>query len=171
LELFSKREKFMLKKILNSLIILLACGTALADTTPAEQAKKNGFNTCQKTVEKIAKFLIGDTNNGAVSTWNQKNPDGRMFNSQVVLKYSDGHSMAVLNVAPVKNGKCDGSYTRVFVSETSCSVLRETTYKDWKFFGEIGGLVSLENKNASVSAVLLPNPPGCAAIQTEVVYE
>lgn len=161
----------MSHKILTSLITLLAFGTALADTTPGEQATKNGFNTCQKTVEKIAKFLVDDTNHSAVSTWNSKNPDSRMFNSQVVLKYSDGHSMAVLSVAPVKNGKCDGSYTRIFVSEKSCSVLRETTYKYWKFFDEIGGLVSLENKSGSVSAVLLPNQPGCAAIHTEVVYE
>ena len=161
----------MLNKTLASLVISLTVGTALADTIPGEQATKNGFNTCQKTVEKIAKYVIDDTNHGAVSTWNNKTPDSRLFNSQIVLKYSDGHSMAVLNVAPIKNGKCDGSYTRVFAMEKSCSVLRETTYKDWKFFGEIGGLVSLENSSGTVSTVLLPNQTGCVAIQTEVVYE
>jgi len=162
---------FKKKRLFAAFLIFSALGTAIADTVPGEQATKNGFNTCQKTVEKLAKFVTGDVKHGAVSSWNKKSSDNRLFNSQVVLQYSDGHGMAILNVAPVKSGACDGSYTRIFTIEKSCPVLRETTYKDWKFFGEIGGLVSLENSNGSVSAVLLPSQTGCVAIQTEVVYE
>lgn len=161
----------MLHKIFTSLVMSLSFGVALADTIPGEHATKNGFITCQKTVEKIANFLISDTNNGALSTWNSKTPDSRIFNSQVALKYSDGHSVAILNVAPVKNGKCDGSYTKIFANEKSCSVLRETTYKDWKFYEEIGGLITLQNKSGAVSVVLLPSQTGCVSIHTEVVYE
>lgn len=161
----------MIRKVLISILLSVTFGSAVADTIPGEQATKNGFTSCQKTVEKIAKFVIDDTKHGAVSSWNNKTPDTRMFNSQIVLKYSDGYSVAVINIAPTKSGKCDGSYTTTFTSAKSCSVLRETTFKGWKFFGEIGGLVSLENEAGSVSKILLPTETGCVAISTEVVYE
>jgi hypothetical protein len=161
----------MTSKILASIFLSITFGSALADTVPAEQAAKSGFTSCQKTVEKLAKHIIGDSENGALSTWHNKTSNSRIFNSQIILKYSDGNSVAILNVAPTKSGKCDGSYTRTFTHEKSCAVLRETLYKDWKFYGEIGGLVTLENSGGSVSTILLPFQTGCVTTQTEVVYE
>lgn len=145
--------------------------TAFADSAPGEQATKNGFKTCQKTVESIAQHLTKDGKHSAISTWNKRSSDNRMFNSQLAISYTDGNAIAIINVAPVSSGKCDGSYTRITNWDKSCSVLRETNFKDWKFFSELSGLVSLENTSGSVSTVLLPSQNGCTTIQTEVVYE
>ena len=162
----------MIRKVAVFLLLFVRISSAISETISTQQAQDHGFNTCLKSVDTIAKFLTGENKNGAVSTWNSKNTDGRLFNSQIVIQYSDGHSMAVINVAPTKSGKCDGSYTRVFTTAKSCQVARETIYKDWKFYGEIGGLVSLENTKGNVSAILQPHESGgCVAMLTEVVYE
>lgn len=150
----------------------IACsGLVQAQTVPGEQAQKNGVRACQQTVEELAKFVVKDHQHSSMATWNSKNADARMFNAQVAVKYSDGNSVAVLNVAPTRTGKCDGSYTTIFTTDKSCSVARETTFKDWKFSSESAGLVVLENKDGSVNKILLPANSGCITITTEVVYQ
>lgn len=161
----------MFQKYIIALISLFTFEMALANTLPGEQASKQGFNTCQKTVEKIAKHIVEDAAHGAISTWNKSSPDSRLFNSQVVIKHSDGYSVSFMSVAPVKGGKCDGSYAKIANSEKSCSILRETIFKQWKFFNEVGGLVSLENDSGSVSVLLLPNQIGCTIVRSEILYE
>lgn len=161
----------MLTKSITSLILSFACVAAFADTVPGKQAAKIGFKSCHKTVEKIAKYVVNEGEHGAISTWNNKTPDSRIFNSQVVRKYTDGHSLVILNIAPIRDGKCDATYTSMFEHNKSCNVLRETSLKNWKFYQEVGGLVSLENSEGTVSTILMPIKNGCMTIMTEVVYE
>jgi len=158
-------------KILVSFFLLNASLNVYAeDTVPGQQATKNGFITCKKTVDDIARFVAKDHEHSSLSTWNNKTPDTRMFNSNMNVKYSDGNSVAVISVSPTKSGKCDGAYTTIFPIAESCAVARETTFKDWKFFSESAGLIVLENINGNLSKTLLPVGSGCAAITTEVVY-
>jgi len=158
-----------------ALIAILLSSSVLsvsaADTVPGTHAEKNGFRSCQKTVDDIAKFVVKDKKHSSMSTWNKKATDTRMFNSQVAIKYSDGNSIAILNIAPTKSGKCDSSYTTVTTFDKSCAALRETDLSTWKFAGELSGLVTLENESGAVSIILLPADTGCALIKTETVYE
>ncbi|AGH81010.1 hypothetical protein PCNPT3_05340 [Psychromonas sp. CNPT3] len=70
-----------------------------------------------------------------------------------------------------KTGQCDGSYTTVFYIDKSCSVARETTFKKWKYSGELAGLLILKNPTGALNKVLLPGGNGCVAITTEVAYQ
>ena len=161
----------MRKLFLTSSMLLSAAVNA--ENVPNNQAKDQGFNTCGAMVNGIAEFVLNDNPHGALSTWHvsdDHSPDDRLFNSMIAVEYSDGHSIAVSNVAPTKSGKCDGSYTTVFYNASSCQVTRETAYKDWKYGGQIGGLLTLENDNGSVSKLLLPAGKGCVAVSTEVIY-
>ena len=154
-----------------SLLSGIAISSFASETVPGDQAATSGFRTCQKTVESLAKFVTGDNKHASLATWNNKNADTRLFNSQVTINYNDGNTVSVLNVAPTKSGKCDSSYTTVANFEKSCAALRETTFSDWKFSGELGGLVMLENKEGGLKTILLPSTSGCTTIKTEVVYE
>lgn len=145
--------------------------TVNAETVPAQQAKANGFNTCHGMVEGVAEFVINENDHGSLSTWNSSDADNRLFNSLISVKYSDGNSVAVANVTHGKTGSCDGTYTTVFYLDKSCSASRETTFKDWKYYGELAGLVVLENQTGSLNKMLLPGGNGCVAITTEVVYQ
>ena len=151
------------------LIIVLACyGSASAEAI-GELARKNGVRKFQKTLEDVAQFLTKDSTYSALSVWNKENADAHIFNSQISFKYSDGNSVAIVNVAPTGSGKCDATYTSVFPTEKSCSVTRETDFKDWNFNVESAGLVVLKN-NSGLNTILLPMGTGCVAIKTEVLY-
>lgn len=142
-----------------------------AETVPAQQAKVNGFTSCQSMVEDISKFVVGENNHGSLAAWNKNSTDNRLFNALISVKYTDGHSAAVANVAHGKTGQCDGSYTTVFYIDKSCSAARETIFKEWKYTGELAGLVVLENQTGAVNKILLPGGNGCVAITTEAVYQ
>jgi len=159
---------------MKKIIIITSCmflsSMAFAETVPTSQAKKNGFSTCSETVEGLSSFVLSG-NHSSLATWNKNDADERLFNSIASVKYSDGHSAAVINVANTKSGKCDGSYTTVFYIDKSCSAARETAFKEWKYSGELAGLVVLENQSGLVSKMLMPGGSGCVAITTEVAYQ
>ena len=157
-------------KIVVLMIALGVAGASYGQTTPGDQAQKNGVRACQQTVENIAKFVVKENPHGSIATWNKTNPDSRMFGAQISVKYTDGNSVAVLSAAPTRAGTCDGYYTTIFTDEKSCSVMRETTFRDWKFYGESAGLIVLENESGSLSKILLPSGTGCVAITSEMVY-
>lgn len=142
-----------------------------AETVPTQHAIANGFTTCKNMVEGISNFVINENTHSSLSTWNTKSADNRLFHSLISVKYTDGNSVAVTNVAHGKTGKCDGSYTTVFYMDQLCSVARETSFKDWKYKGESAGLVVLENQTGAVNKMLLPGGNGCVAITTEVAYQ
>ncbi len=161
----------MFKKLL-VVVLTVTCAPANAESVPGNLATKNGFKTCQKTVDGIGTFLTKNGNDhGALATWNKNNADNRLFNSLVAIKYKDGYSAAVIDVANTKANKCDGSYTTVFYSDQSCSAARETSFKEWKYSTEMAGLVILENKDGSLSKLLLPAGTGCVTVTTEVIYQ
>jgi hypothetical protein len=157
--------------VISALVALFICAGAQSQTVPGDQAQKNGVRACQHTVEEMAKFIVKDNKHASLAVWNNKAPDSRLFNSQIVVNYTDGQSLAILNVAPTRTNKCDSTYSTIFTSEKSCVIMRETSLKEWKFSGELGGLVVLENKDGSLSKILLPAGSGCVAVTTEVAYD
>jgi hypothetical protein len=130
-----------------------------------------GITTCLKKIEQIATFLVKENDHQSNATWATNQPDQRLFNSQIIIKYSDGAGLAVMNVAPTRSGKCDSSYSRVLTFDKSCIALRETAYKDWEFKSENGGAISLSNTDGTVDGVLLPAGSGCTAVLTEIILE
>lgn len=152
-------------------LLCLAAGGVAAETVPVEQARQNGFTTCAGQLDKVANHVIGDSEHGALSTWSKTDTDKKMFNAMAVSKYSDGHSVGVISTAQSRAGGCDSSYTTVFHWEKSCSAMRETTFKEWKYYSEVGGLTVLENESGSVNKILMPAGDGCVTVTTEVVYD
>ncbi len=144
---------------------------AIAETTVEKQAKEHGYNKCLNDLADTANMLLKDHDHSSLSTWNSKSPNSHLFNSQVSIKYSDGNSISVINSTPNPSGKCDGSYSSIYTSEKSCVVLRETDFKDWKFKGEMAGLMSLEAPNGSKNSIFMPMVTGCVVVQTETYYD
>lgn len=161
----------IIKACTTALLLVITYSAPASETVPGDQARKNGFRTCQKTVENLAQFITGNNKHASFSTWSKKSADTHIFNSQITVNYSDANVVSVLNVAPTKSGKCDSTYTTVGHFEKSCAALRETIFSDWKFSGELGSLVMLENKSGVINTVLLPSENGCTTIKTEVIHE
>ena len=161
----------MIKKIFWFVTLLAGpLGDAWALPLPVEQAQSSGVVGCRAAVESLSTFLLNGNPHSSKSTTHNQRPDNHLFNSQISIQHSDGNSVAVLNVVPVDGGKCDGSYTTVAANLKSCSVLRESLYRDWIFSGQYGELMTLTNQSGSVSKILIPNGAGCVAVSTEVIY-
>jgi len=128
MELFLKHKKPLL-----AALAILAMQSSFGQPVPTKQARDKGISTCLKKIDQIASFLVKEIDHHSNATWATNQPDQRLFNSQIIIKYSDGAGLAVMNVAPTRAGKCDASYSRVLTFDKSCISVRETTYRDWKF--------------------------------------
>ena len=145
--------------------------SSFSQPVPARQARDKGISACLKQIDKVASFLVKDDDHNSNATWSTSNPDSRLFNSQITIKYSDGPGLAVMNVAPTRSGKCDASYSRIFPLDKSCISIRETTYKEWKFNSDNFGAISISNVAGTVDGVLLPAGSGCVVVLTETLLE
>lgn len=146
-------------------LIYFILHNAEAETKPSEQAGRYGVVSCRDKIEEVAKFIVKESNYTSMSTSNKKNPNDRLFNSQVAI---DDSGVAVMNVTPSKLGLCDVSYTRVIYFSQSCMALRESTLKEWKFAGEQGSVIFLSSDGPD--AMLMPAKSGCVMVKTEVAY-
>ena len=161
----------MKRKLLNLILIAIATNTLAEESVPVQHAQKYEFNTCQSLVKGLSTHTINGNPHGALSTWNKNGADPRLFQSIIPIKYTDGNSVAVINAVNTKSGNCDGSYVTIFYNPKSCSAARETTFKTWKYVGELSGLPILENESGAVSKILMPAGAGCISINTEVAYD
>jgi hypothetical protein len=135
-----------------------------------EQAREFGSKTCINEINKIDTFLNEDAGaNGAWSTSPKENPEQRIYAALNVKAYNDGTwGYDAITVAPGTHG-CDGTLMRVVTyPNKSCTTVRETTYKDYKYLGEIAGKAIYES--GSTKTVLENLTGSCIAIRYEVLF-
>jgi hypothetical protein len=159
------------KRAIVAALAIIAMQTALCQPVTTKQARESGISTCLKKIDQIANFLVKQNDHHSNATWNTNQPDQRLFNSQIIIKFSDGAGLAVMNAAPTRAGKCDVTYSRVFTYPNSCISVRETNYKNWNFKSEHSGAISLTNANGSVDGILLQAGSGCAIVLTETIFD
>ena len=161
----------MYKPLAIALMMTVCCRQAWAeDTVPVEQAKRDGIATCLEMVKAGTVSVIGeDSNHFSFSTSNTASPNQRMFNTQIIVNYSDGHGVTSLTVAPTAPNKCDGTYTQVISLPKSCELLRKTTFNNWKDTTADSPLTVLSGQGKRM--VMMPFLTGCTLITTVVAYE
>jgi len=139
----------------------------------AEGAKEKGYETCSPVLAKAEKSIAGDNAYDNLSFYFHDATDHHLFNSQVVVKYSNGNYIGLINTIRNKEGKCDGTTNLVFTFNESCGSMRETLFKDWKYNQEVAGLLTLElsNSKGKKNLILLPQGKGgCTAVVSEVFF-
>lgn len=158
---------------LMSALTLFATAAGAGDTLPKEKAVEIGAKSCLSKVEQVADYLLEDAPHGSDTTWNNKNVDGRLLSFFVSRGYSDGDSQVNMQFAPTASG-CDAVYTETFVVESQCTIVREDTFKKWKFRGSLNKkTVILQTEEGSVDIYLTPaGKKGdlCLVTKREVVY-
>ena len=144
------------------------------DTLPRQKAEELGIKKCLAKIEKVADYAIEKASHGSDTTWNNKNVDGRLTSFFVSRGYSDGDSQINMQFAPTLSGGCDAVYTETMVFEGQCSIVREDTFKKWKYRGSLNSkTLILQNENGNVDLYLTPagkKSDLCIATQREVVY-
>jgi len=163
-----------MKKTIFMILILGQC--CLVNQTVSagpitETAKEWGVNRCIAEIEAIDNYLNKKAgSNGAWSSAAKDNASERVYSSLNIKKYNDGTwGYATMSVVPGKKGHCDGSLMQlVTFPNKSCNMIRETTYKEYKFKSELAGK-ALYSKG-SVQLVLEDLTGSCIAIRYEALY-
>jgi hypothetical protein len=167
--------------ILPALILALSvCATAeepqpekeiSKDYRAIEALKGKGFKTCADAALKVLKFMHKNDDFAYLNTWNVKASDIHASSIFTVKSYSDGPSYASLTTSLTPDNRCDASFTQLFYFSDTCPKLRDTTFKEWKFSMDLGGVPVYEDPTStSVVLTLAPMPNGCLVIKSGMFY-
>lgn len=159
---------------LSVILVFTACVSIAGETVPEQEAKRLGAKKCLKTVGLVADFYLEQASHGADTTWNKNNTDNRMLSFFVSRGYSDGDSQVNIQFAPNAAGGCDAVFTETYVIESTCTIVREDTFKAWKYRGNLNNkTLILQNSNSSVDVYLTPSGKKsdlCLVTKREVIY-
>ncbi len=136
-----------------------------------EQAKEFGASHCIKEIQSLDKFLNKKgTKSGAWSSAAKKEPNKRTYTSLNVRKYNDGTwGYANITIVPSIENGCDATLTQlVTFPNKSCSAVRETIYKKYKYYGEVAGKALY--KKGTTKLVLEDLTGSCVILKIEILF-
>jgi hypothetical protein len=151
-------------------VAVLVASNSLAET-PREahmsravaQAVKVGVKDCAPALEVFVKYFYPkDDVYAHLATWSQENPNGSIFDTIIVEPKSDGDVDTTFQVSKNSVGKCDIVATSAYaVPDQSCGELRETVFKEWKYYDVLSKSTVLETKDGpGEDAILTPMKNG-----------
>jgi hypothetical protein len=164
------------------LVAFLATSFAVVQASNAQESQtprlvealaKTGFKKCSPEVGKVVRWIHEDDSKYAfVSTWNEKEPNQRSAFAATTERYADGEMVTTFSASPDISGKCSVSATQVFTSAKNCPVLREETFKTWKFLLDMGATSAYERENEKESTVFLTpmRNGGCMVVKQTAFY-
>jgi hypothetical protein len=142
-------------------IMLAAWTNATAAEPPLSRAVQagvdHGFKACAGAMDEYVKYLHeNDDTYDHLGTWSKAHPDKYMFST--IISDPTSESDVVSSVSAVRNadGQCDVTFVQVvpFVDKP-CAQLRETVFKDWKYYDVISKSTVLEESDFVGSYVIL----------------
>jgi hypothetical protein len=141
------------------------------DMRAVEMLKSKGFQRCAGSTGDVTEFIYDKDKFGFVNMWNVAQTDRRSAMTVTSKQYSDGRAITVVSTAPNVAGSCDSSFTQVLVADESCTKVRETTFKDWKYWDEVDGLPFYEDPTSkNVVVTLNPFKGACLVIKTGILF-
>lgn len=141
------------------------------DTRPIEMLKSKGFQRCAGSIGPVTEFIYGKDSFGFVNIWNPAQADSRAAVTVTSRQYTDSRGISVITASPNVAGSCDSSFTQILLAEESCTKMRETTFKEWKFWEEVAGLPFYEDPTSqNVVVALNPFKGACLVIKTGLLF-
>lgn len=157
----------------------LAVAAALLAGAPAQAEDyrsvaalgKLGVSQCLGTIARMTKFMYDADDFSYLNTWHKDDPDSHMTMTLTGKPYSDGNSLATVATAPAADGSCDASFTQLFVFADSCAKLRDSTFKEWKYFSDLGEVPLYEDPTSDSVVVALANlQSGCLVVKAGLLF-
>lgn len=159
--------------VIISMCFAVAAGAQSEETSIVNMADENGIKSCRPQIKSVSDFIIKGSSHGTHAYWSSEDSDNRMYATLTSKGYSDGDSHVSVIAAKTSSGKCDSIYIETFALPKSCMVVREETYKEWKYTGSMNGkTLLLENDGGSVNVYLSPQGESiCLITKREVVFQ
>lgn len=159
-----------MKKIFGVFLTFFSFSVFAADTDYAENLSKNGAGYCGKAINSIANWVLGESGQ-ALSTWHAAKPKEHGVAVLIGKHYKDGSPILTITAVPVADGGCDASFTYVLPVSKSCSSLRDTTFKEWKYAGELQGTALYDDPTTvNVNVALQSFSDMCVVTKTGILF-
>jgi len=140
------------------------------DYRAVEALKSQGVRSCVSAISSVTKFIYDEDNFAYLNTWNKESTDKHMSLTLTSKPYSDGTAVAAIAASPTPAGTCDTNFIQFFVVNESCPKMRDTTFKDWKYYADLGGTSMYEDPTSdSVVVALASVKGGCLIVKTGMV--
>ncbi|EGQ7683844.1 hypothetical protein ACKOZB_004514 [Vibrio parahaemolyticus] len=138
-----------------------------------KQAAEHGIEKCEALLQAVGSFVFEDSLHSTHANYNVGQPDSRLYATFNTRAYDFGDSHISVVVAPTSLGKCDATYVETLAFAKTCEKLREESFSDWKYAGNMQkNTISLRNDNGLSYVYLSPQEGGiCLVSKREVVYE
>jgi hypothetical protein len=141
------------------------------DYRAVEELKLQGFNACADTVGSVLKFLNKRDDFAFRNTLHEKSANAHTASIFTVKPYSDGNSYASVNTSQRPDGGCDAGFTQIFFFYETCATMRESSFKDWTFYMDFGGVPVYEDPTSkNVIIALAPLVNGCLVLKSGTFY-
>lgn len=161
-------------KIFGAIAIYLVLTPASAqekDYRSVEALKSLGVKKCASAISTMTKFIYDKDDFAYLNTWHKAGPDKHMSLTTTAKPFSDGTSIAAIAASPTSDGACDTNFVQIFVINESCPKLRDTTFKEWKYYADLGGTPTYEDPTSeSVVASLASFQGGCLVVKTGMIF-
>lgn len=141
------------------------------ETQSAAQLKENGFEACAHVVDDIGHFAFR-SDFAYLNLWNHTNVDKHSVLVTGAKTYSVGKSLLTITATETQVKTCDASFTLVIPFPEDCAQLRQTMFKEWKFYSDkLDGISVYEDPSApTVNLSLQPFQGGCLVVKTGLFF-
>ena len=157
-----------------STCLLCPVASSAQDVRAAQDLKEKGFTTCAESLNTVTRFLYEKESFAYLVRWNEEDSDRHTALTLTSKPYSDGTGFAAITNTQTTSGTCDATFTQVFVVEQSCTSIRETTFQDWKYYGELGGVgipMYQDPTTTNVVVVLAPfKTTSCLILKSGILF-
>ena len=134
-----------------------------------ETLRGGGFKYCAPMVQKVATWFVEE--GGSIGLWKKVDADARTGLLLLARQYRDGVMLATVTGIKIGDGGCDVHFTQTMQMTGSCASVRESTFKDWKYFGDAGSQPFYEDPTSSNAQVTLVTAgSGCLIQKSGVLF-
>jgi len=148
--------------------------TASADTADyraIDGLKGRGFRKCAGDASKVIKSLYDSDDFAYLNFWNKYSPDEHSALTVTAKPYADGPSMTAMTTSPTADGSCDATLVQMLLVADSCPKLRDTSFKNWKYYTSLGDAPLYEDPTTpSVVVAMVPSQRGCLIVKTGILF-
>ena len=168
----------MSNKILMSLAIVIIffisiplCSSETLEHPSVNRLRQKGFVSCIDDHSTTVNFIDDKSAAGFLNLWNQMKPNSHIATTMLSKQYPDGESFATVSTSPTIEGGCDTTFIQIIAFKETCPKLRETTFKEWKFFENIGNTPVYEAPTSpNVTVTLIPVENSCMIIKNGSLF-
>ena len=144
---------------------------ALQEHRSVTALKTAGAKQCGQALQAMTGVLNSDDDYPYLNTWNQEDPNRHAVMTISTTAYADGSSIAAVGMSPTTAGSCDASFAQVFLLRETCARLRETSFKDWKHYADLGTTPLHEDPtSSSVVAAFVSTQEVCLVFKAGLLF-